>query len=189
MDIIPDIITLTLIFFTCIYPKIKEKPLKEKIPVFLFCIYMTALFNITLMPFFDGMKLAFADEGYNCNLNLIPYIDVVRHRGDYLRQIYLNILLFVPFGFLYPIIRKESLLKTVIYGFLLSLSIETLQYFFSVRIADITDLINNTAGVLAGAVVYYSLIQIFDYVKIHSEETSAVNKGSEPWTWNSSYII
>ena len=157
MSILPDMIILVLVFFLGIFPKIKDRTLKECLPVILFCVYMTCVFHITLMPFISGMKLAFADGGCNFNLNLIPYIDVIRQRGNYSRQVFLNILLFIPFGFLYPLIRKTSLLKTVLYGFCLSLSIEILQFFFSVRIADVTDLINNTAGAFLGAALYFVL--------------------------------
>ncbi|MCR5793777.1 MAG: VanZ family protein [Solobacterium sp.] len=134
--------------------------MKEALPVLLFCVYMACVFHITLMPFVSGMKLAFADDGYNFNLNLVPYIDVIRQKGNYSRQVILNILLFVPFGLLYPLIRKTTLLKTVLYGFCLSLSIEILQFFFTVRIADVTDLINNTAGAFIGAVSYSVLYRI-----------------------------
>jgi glycopeptide antibiotics resistance protein len=62
----------------------------------------------------------------------------------------------VPFGIMFPFIYKKNLLKTMFTGFLISLSIEILQL-FSVRqfsSCDITDIITNVAGVLAGFMIY-----------------------------------
>ena len=39
--------------------------------------------------------------GSNMNMNLFD--DLFNQRGDYLRQIFLNVLMMIPFGFMYPI--------------------------------------------------------------------------------------
>lgn len=69
-----------------------------------------------------------------------------------------NILLFVPFGFLlfltlYAIERPtvQTYLLTVLAGFAFTCSIEAWQYFLPSRVADINDVIWNTAGTLLGA--------------------------------------
>lgn len=66
----------------------------------------------------------------------------------------------IPFGFLLALIKRKNikLLKVVFYTFLLSLSIEILQPLINgARSADITDLITNVIGGIAGYVIYLIL--------------------------------
>lgn len=90
-------------------------------------------------------------------MNLVPFIDVVSGRGDFIRQIVLNVIMTIPFGFLFPLIKNKNpnLLKTVLYTFLLSLSIEILQPLINgSRSSDITDLITNVLGGIIGYIMY-----------------------------------
>lgn len=63
----------------------------------------------------------------------------------------LNILMFMPLGFLLPLIWRDfrSLKKVVFVGFIMSLSIELCQL-FCLRATDVDDLIMNTIGSLLG---------------------------------------
>lgn len=68
-----------------------------------------------------------------------------------------NILLFVPFGFLmYLFLRQRNyvrpLLKVVLLGALLSLTIEFFQLFIAARNTALHDLFNNTLGTLIGGI-------------------------------------
>ena len=58
-----------------------------------------------------------------------------------------NVLLFLPFGFLFP---KNTLLLTMISSFLLSMGIEAVQYFGCLGLCELDDVICNTLGSLAG---------------------------------------
>lgn len=76
-------------------------------------------------------------------------------------QIFLNIILFVPFGFLFPTIFRDffkrfkvSEVSTVFIGCIFSLAIETMQYITGRGLADIDDLINNTLGAILGYLIY-----------------------------------
>ena len=76
-------------------------------------------------------------------------------------QIFLNIILFIPFGFMFPIIHSKSFRRyhlspvfTIFIGFALSFSIEVMQYITGRGLADIDDLINNTLGAVIGYLVY-----------------------------------
>src|SRR5471032_1272452 len=71
-----------------------------------------------------------------------------------------NILLFLPFGFLLflslhsddrPMIQTYVL--TILIGFSFSCAVEAYQYFLPTRVADINDIIWNTAGTLVGTVL------------------------------------
>ena len=68
-----------------------------------------------------------------------------------------NVLLFTPMGMLLPIVFKRcnSLLKSVIIGTVISILIETVQFFLG-RSADIDDVILNAFGTALGFAVYYA---------------------------------
>ena len=80
-----------------------------------------------------------------------------------------NILLFVPFGILYPLAvsttdRKPDLRKkigwekfTVLLGFLISVGIETVQLITDRGYCQLDDVVMNTLGALVGYVVFASL--------------------------------
>jgi len=91
-------------------------------------------------------------------INLIPFVNLLDYESkrDLLLNIAGNSLMFIPTGILAPILYKKlaSFKKTVLTGFLISLSIEILQLPFAVRASDIDDLILNTAGVIAGYSIY-----------------------------------
>ena len=72
----------------------------------------------------------------------------------WLMQIFLNIILFIPFGFMFPIIHKKLSKATITYGFLFSFAIEIMQYITGRGLADIDDLINNTLGAVIGYLIY-----------------------------------
>lgn len=73
-----------------------------------------------------------------------------------------NIVMFLPFGILYPLFRQGSTWKrTLIDGFVITLGIELLQPIFG-RSFDINDIILNSVGVIASTIVFYTLKMIFD---------------------------
>ncbi|MEG1433627.1 MULTISPECIES: VanZ family protein [Eubacterium] len=144
----------------------------------LFITYLVILVTITLLP--DG------DVGYEPGNNLVPgtsiddYIYDVYHNGilntDYIRSgetdgvatlyhyltyparnLFGNILLFVPLGLLYPLCRKNKTgwiqIMAVVLGS--TILIEILQHFFlSSRSADVDDIILNFIGGMLGYFLY-----------------------------------
>ncbi len=40
-------------------------------------------------------------------MNLVPFVDVLNSRGDFIRQVGLNVIMTVPFGFLIPLVKKK----------------------------------------------------------------------------------
>lgn len=95
----------------------------------------------------EFMRLARLGEPFfNPNLNLIPL-----HGGIRLDFI-LNIFLFIPLGFLCPLISKRYQCEKniLLLGGGLSLAIEIAQLFTLYRATDIDDLLTNIAGALIG---------------------------------------
>lgn len=118
-------------------------------------IYLSFVLYFTLMPVIISLPFIL-NHPYDL-MNMIPFVDVIRGRGDFIRQILLNVIMTVPFGFLFPMTRTPAVGfgKTVFYCFLMSLSIELLQPLINgFRSADITDLITNTIGGMVGYALY-----------------------------------
>lgn len=76
----------------------------------------------------------------------------------YIQEGILNILLFVPLGYLLPTAMayrgKYKIGKIVVIGFLISLLIEIVQVVARIGIFDLDDLINNTLGTLLGMCLF-----------------------------------
>lgn len=89
-------------------------------------------------------------------INLIPFQSI----GE--RTQILNIILFMPLGFLMPLIWQKSraFWGTVLAGFLFSLSIEIGQL-FNHRTTDIDDLFMNVLGTVVGFGVWFLFDKIF----------------------------
>lgn len=99
------------------------------------CVYaLVGLPNVTYIRF-------------DPNVNLIPFLGLV----DDLKNCILNVVLFLPLGFLLPLMcDRFRAIKTAAWtGFGASLTIELLQIFAG-RATDVNDLIANTLGAVLG---------------------------------------
>jgi glycopeptide antibiotics resistance protein len=86
----------------------------------------------------------------------------------------LNILLFVPLGYLLPSVFRffqKHPWRTIVSGLLTSLSVETIQLLTLRGWFDIDDLINNTLGCLIGVVVWVTLLRKKYNHKEYKEQT------------------
>ena len=116
------------------------------------CLAGIALF--TLMPVLAALPFCF-DHPY-VPMHMMPFEDVILRRGDYVRQIVLNIVLFIPFGVLLPLCRscrgkRCSFWRCLLLTLALSIGIEVVQpRLHAFRSSDITDVITNTTGGVLG---------------------------------------
>lgn len=101
---------------------------------------------------------------------LIPFRELYSlftspNHSFYFWQIFLNILLFIPFGFmlccyLYKYRRPQHLfLPILLSGLFVSVSVELLQYLTSRGFTEIDDVINNTAGAMIGWLAYDKMLK------------------------------
>lgn len=104
-------------------------------------------------------------------VNLIPF------QSEGAMTYILNIIMFMPLGFLLPLIWKEyrNFLKVAATGLGFSLIIEICQL-FCLRTTDIDDLIMNTIGAAVGYIIWSLFHRIF---KQSGEKAVALNK-AEP---------
>lgn len=131
---------------------------ERKKTIFLFTIYLVLLIWIILMK----TEFSIAAIYRMRSLNLIPLegTAVRNNQLDY-QEIYLNILIFIPFGLYLSIIQsKWSFFQKLFLIFLVSLSFEALQYYFMIGATDITDLIGNTFGGFLGLFIYSLLTKL-----------------------------
>lgn len=139
--------------------------LLKKIIPFIGLVYSSSVFYIV---FIHGERHRFVQR--SDRINVVPAINLLRfyrtnpHQTNLyitlLSEVFGNILLFVPFGFLIKCIYPKKRSQTVIlYGLLLSVGIELTQLFLQIGICDIDDVILNTSGVAVGVLAYNKIMR------------------------------
>lgn len=151
-----DFTVLVLLYAFVFFRKWRTRGRASLLVNTLMYAYLSLVLYFTMMPVVASIPFML-NHPYK-PMNLIPFIDVSLRRGDFFRQVLLNIIMTLPFGFLFPLTRggRGKFVVTVFFCFLMSLGIELLQPFFG-RSSDITDLITNVIGGALG----YGLYAIF----------------------------
>lgn len=163
ISLILALVLLTILISIVMRISYKEE---EKIRVqhnifgYMFMIYLIiALAEVVGFPSIsEWRRLSGLNEAiFNPNINLIPFNDGFDISGI------LNIIFFMPFGFLLPTLWKKyrSFLRTLSYGIIFSFIIEIGQLFTKNRATDINDLIMNTLGTIIGWIIFNSLRKVF----------------------------
>lgn len=126
---------------------------------FLFIIYMVLLVWIIVFK----LQFSISELDTVRSINLIPfYYDNEIGVRFHLTEVLENVAIFAPLG-IYLCMLKHEPKFTIKLMFLLgtSLTLEILQYVFSIGRSDITDLITNTCGGLLGIAIYSILVKLF----------------------------
>lgn len=136
----------------------------RKLTIALFIFYLLVLSSFVL--FKTGLSFAFLNYRFSFessdikrSINLIPFGAMLILNGapSYNEVIY-NGLVFAPFGIFVCMLRKEKSFAHLIAPIILtSLLFEALQYILAIGASDITDVIANTLGGIAGAVIFFIL--------------------------------
>lgn len=149
MKYLIDFAVLALLYVFVFFRKWKIQGRERLFLNTLMYLYLSCLLYVTLMPVITSIPFIF-NHSY-VPMNLVPFIDVLERRGDFLRQIICNIIMTIPFGFLFPLVQNKTakFSRTVFFCFLMSLGIELLQP-FNFRSSDITDVITNVIGGMLG---------------------------------------
>lgn len=162
MPYLIDYAILAFIYFSFFYKKWYKAPKKVFIINTLMYIYIAMVLGATLMPF-PVPFLSGTNNLFLKTVNLIPFRDLRLNYHGSVREVILNIIMMMPFGFMYPFIKKSGILKTVAVSFLFSLAIESAQLLsaycgvLSSRTFDVTDLITNTFGGFLGYLFFMFL--------------------------------
>lgn len=125
-------------------PKVKTS-IWSVVMYYYLCIMLTHIVGIPTLGEYKRMS-QLGEAFFNPNINLIPF------SGGISLSFILNILLFIPLGFLCPLIGKtfQCVKNTFLAGFGLSLFIEIVQLFTLHRATDINDLFTNVIGSVIG---------------------------------------
>lgn len=150
-----DILALILIYVFVLYPRWKKKKHDYFVINTVMYLYLGVVMYFTVMPVIVSLPFIFS---HAYTINIIPFVDYINEWGDYLKDIFLNVLMTIPFGFLFPMTQgknKRGFLRTVLFTFLLSFCIEFAQFILvDYRLTDITDIITNTFGGMIGYLFY-----------------------------------
>lgn len=126
---------------------------------FLFAVYLILLVWIILFK----LQLSIDEMDRIRSINLIPfYYDNKVGMGFHLKEVLENVAIFIPYGIYLCMLRNEPGFKAKFILILMtSFILESLQYILSVGGTDITDIITNTCGGLAGIGIYWFAAKIF----------------------------
>ncbi len=154
-------IGLTILVSLCFYlRKVKHKDYVYLTFFSVLFIYLMYVLKYTLFPIPVQTQ-----QVYVINYNLIPFrLDPYTKLLG--REVLLNILLSVPFGFGISYIHRVNKKKILFYGLGFGAVIESTQFIisyligYSYRVFDVNDLIFNFSGVIVG----YTSFLVFTYV-------------------------
>ena len=129
----------------------KTESRKRFLLISLFTLYLCEMFDVVGIPAVQYIR-------WDPTVNLIPFGDEKNSR--FFLQLGLNAVMFLPLGFLLPILWSECRrwYRTTLAGFFISLTIEAVQMFCS-RATDVDDLIMNTLGACLGYFLSWALFR------------------------------
>lgn len=132
---------------------------------FIFVVYLVAL--VYFLFFSEQLGRVPSDE---YKYSLVPFKEITRYIrywraiGSYyvLLNLFGNVLCFVPFGFVLPVISKgqRRFWKILVLSFLTSLLVELIQLVSKVGSCDVDDMLLNTLGGIIG----YLMFRICHYI-------------------------
>lgn len=147
-----------------------NKNVKKKIKTFSTILFVLYLFLLIYLLFFAerfGIQ-SFEEREYHYNL---VFLQEIKRFWTYREQLGVwpvvlnllgNVVGFIPFGFILPIIHRDTrnFFFITFSGFALSLCVETIQLITKLGCFDVDDLIMNTLGAALGyvffAVIYFT---------------------------------
>lgn len=163
LQVLPISIIVGLIYWIIMYKNDKDTKLSRKIFSTLFISYATGLICLVLglniisnlwyrvlYHMNSGNVIRFFEFDYN----LIPHFYTIDG------EVVGNVLIFIPFGILYPLSKENiSFKKTLITGLTFTLCIELLQPIFA-RAFDINDVILNALGIVISSIIFFTIKKI-----------------------------
>lgn len=114
-------------------------------------IYLLFLVWLILFKLADSVDKIPSMRG----INLIPFhYDQFSGTRLHFTEVMENVLVFIPAGFYFTALRRQRIASGILSCAVLSLVFEIVQWIFALGASDITDLITNTVGGAAGAVLF-----------------------------------
>lgn len=128
-------------------PKVSN--VSNRLTTVLFIIYLIAIGWILLLKL--GVRFSYMGKR---SVNLIPFSEPSIVTSENI----LNVIVFVPLGiYTGTLFDKWIFGKKLLFFFLISLSVEVLQFMVRIGAFDVTDIINNTLGGLTGLMIFEAI--------------------------------
>lgn len=131
----------------------------------IFIIYIILLLRITLFKQTALYNLLSAIGTGSRTISIIPFYSIYEMAisnisiGRIAENILGNIILFMPFGIIFPLITNGKFKKILTAAIIFSLSIEIIQFLFALGSADIDDLLFNTLGAYIGLFITNTIMK------------------------------
>ncbi|WP_145321757.1 VanZ family protein [Paenibacillus xylanexedens] len=172
-----------------------------KFVITIFVIYLLGLLNFVTVKFFGSFQavqkridhVLLQREQYGIwNISLEPFQSISSSIASFIRDPTLgivtlfligNVLIFVPLGFLLPLLLKNSFyIKTMMISLGIIVSIEIIQFVTCLGIADVEDVLLNMLGSMIGYFTFFWAEKRFAInQKIHSSmQLSKRKKRNKP---------
>ncbi len=134
--------------------KSKSNNATNRFTTVLFIIYLVAMCWILLFKL--GVRFSYMGKR---NVNLIPFRESLILNSENI----LNVVIFVPLGIYAGILfERWTFGKKLLFFFLLSLTVEGLQYILRVGAFDVTDIVTNTLGGIIGFIMFKAIDKAFN---------------------------
>lgn len=153
-------ISTVILMSVLVWTTINKLFLLERKRCFNLCLFLVAIIIISYITIFNRRV---GDK----EVCIIPFYSFVmaQEQPEMYRSMFMNALLFVPFGLFLPYVQKDShrrKIKTTIWlAFLFSFCIEVFQFTFRLGRAEVDDIICNTLGAFIGSLsfVLYRMLE------------------------------
>ena len=156
------LIVLIIIYFIIYQKYLKGKRKIDKLKLTVMYIYLMLVAFVTIFPIDFALDPKWK---YHSSINFVyihikPFNGLIHGYSGALKEIILNIIMTMPFGFLYADIKNDvNIDQIMIKTFLLSFTIESIQLIMTIfllhyRSCDVTDLITNVIGGVIGFILY-----------------------------------
>lgn len=171
MLIIAVITFLVTTLLGMILVRLWKKPISKAVVFALLIAYVSVVLYSTVFSRSYAIR----------QVNLKPfwsYADIIKyHDVALLWDDILNVVLFMPIGFLMGILynrRKKRIWISTLTGFSLAISIEILQFCLKRGMVEFDDVFHNTGGTLFGCLIWIIIIGIYD--KIVPKNVKVINQ-------------
>ena len=159
LQVLPFALAAGGLYVFCHTRRDRRIPIGQAVSSALFICYLVALLCLTLLHTLIGSMyyelFYHMDSGNRIPWFTFEFYLIPDSWHNLSSESIGNILLFLPFGILYPLFRKDSgWIRTLLFGIGISLAIELHQPVFG-RSFDINDIILNEIGVLVSTALYY----------------------------------
>ena len=159
MTLLMLLILMSMVGFCILfYGFLKNSHEIKKLPTLLFVLYIAAVAYATIFSREEGSKT-------DILLEFESITQAIKEQSfEPMEHLLMNIVLFVPIGFLFVAIYPEKLNKislVIPLGLMLTVLIETVQMILQMGQCDLEDLVANALGALVGLIAYRQ------YKKIH----------------------